>query len=389
MIDIAKVMAKLIISQISGDYQVEEVKEEWVPLILELAVGNQIEVIIGKSLLTSNWNDEINHELKDKVLKGFLLSSIQKKIISEIGENFCNSAIAHQFMKGSVMKSLYLAPELRQMSDIDIIVKEEDMLRAKSIIEDNGYKLYKQESHHDIYIKAPNMCIELHRSLYDQNVDSNQYNYFGSFERSRLKEDSKYSYEFTNEDFYVYMIAHMAKHFYQMGCGVRNLIDIYVFLNAYNHELNFEYIEKQLKVNGILNFEHHMKKATYYWLGGESGNKLYDDLIEFMLDSGIYGKDENGIWNKYSKEESENSELTKRSLKIWYYFPPMYYMKKYFSWLEQYPVLLPIAWLIRAVMGILGHRGSRKRDMIERLSKDDITKMHNIYSEMNLDFKNK
>lgn len=25
-------------------------------------------------------------------------------------------------------------------------------------------------------------------------------------------------------------MAHMAKHFYKRGCGIRNLVDIYVFL---------------------------------------------------------------------------------------------------------------------------------------------------------------
>ena len=33
-----------------------------------------------------------------------------------------------------------------------------------------------------------------------------------------------YVYDFEAEDFYIYMMAHMAKHFYKRGCGIRNLV---------------------------------------------------------------------------------------------------------------------------------------------------------------------
>ena len=71
-----------------------------------------------------------------------------------------------------------------------------------------------------------------------------------------------------------------------------------------------------------------------------------------MLDSGIYGKDENGIWNKFSEFKMKGKEVSKFRLKLWYFFPPVVYMAEYYPWIEGKPFLLPIAWGIRACRGI-------------------------------------
>ena len=68
-------------------------------------------------------------------------------------------------------------------------------------------------------MKEPFMVVEAHRAMYDKTVDNNQYEYFSNFSKAILKKGYKYTYDFNDEDFYIYMIAHMAKHFYVKGCG--------------------------------------------------------------------------------------------------------------------------------------------------------------------------
>ena len=260
---------------------------------------------------------------------------------------------------------------------------------AEEIMLKLGYTLAHSVKHHDIYTKAPFMVVEAHRAMYDKTVDGNQYDYFKSFEKAGLREGRKYTYDFNKEDFYVYMIAHMAKHFYAMGCGIRNLVDVYIYLEKYCKELDRSYLNQELKKCGIYDFAINIEELAYIWLGGKKGSQFYDDLFQYMVDCGIYGKDENGIWHKFAEEKLEGKKVTRGKLKRWYYFPPLFYMAEYYPWLEKFPFLLPVAWCIRAFRGIFMKKGTQKREMLNVIDGDKAKTYQNIYKKMKLKFKHK
>jgi len=105
-----------------------------------------------------------------------------------------------------------------------------------------------------------------------------------------------------------------------------------------------------------------------------------------MLDSGIYGKDENGMWNKYAYEKAGNKETSTFKLKLWYFFPPMYYMEEYYPWVKDKPFLLPTAWVARFLGGITKNKGANKRDYLKHADGENILILQNIYREMGLKF---
>ena len=311
-------------------------------------------------------------------------TSAQIQEIRNIEALFEGAGIVNQPMKGAILRFMYPSPELREMSDLDVLVAEQDFQKADKVLRDNGYALKESIKHHDIYIKAPFMIVEMHRAMYDKTVDKNQSNYFDNFSRTTVKEGCKYTQVFGMEDFYVYMMAHMAKHFYQTGCGIRHLVDIYVYLNQYSGKMDRNYIDKELEECGILTFTKHMEKLAYDWLDGKETEPVYSDMFEYMVNSGLFGKDENGIWNKLSEDDSES--VSRGHLRRWYFFPPLYYMSEYYPYLEKKPWLLPWAWFVRGVCGILGHKGVRKRHMIEDIDMDDVQKFKRIYKTVGLKF---
>ena len=133
--------------------------------------------------------------------------------LKEIIRRFEEKKIVNQPMKGAQMKFIYPSPEMREMSDIDILIRHDCMDRAAEELKDMGYVLEQAIKHHDIYVKEPFMVVEAHRTMYDKTVDNNQYEYFSNFSKAILKKGYKYTYDFNDEDFYIYMIAHMAKTF--------------------------------------------------------------------------------------------------------------------------------------------------------------------------------
>ena len=62
----------------------------------------------------------------------------------------------------------------------------------------------------------------------------------------RVNPDS-YLYQFTDEDFYIYMVAHAYKHYSIGGTGLRTLIDFYLFLNQKEASMNWSYITEEIK----------------------------------------------------------------------------------------------------------------------------------------------
>lgn len=353
--------------------------------IFGIASRNHLSYMFFSALLhEEQLNDNQKQQMRMQIKNSVMTTLIQLTELKSLLNEFETSGIKCMPMKGSILKYVYPRPELREMSDIDILIAPNDTEKAGEVLLNLGYSAPSSVKHHDVYSKGPFMVVEAHKALYDKTVDNNQYEYFVGFDKAVLREGCNCTYDFKHEDFYVYMIAHAAKHFYAMGCGIRNLIDIYVYLSKYRDSMDMEYTRNELEKCGIADFAFHMEKLAFDWLDGKKLDSFYDSLFQYMQDSGIYGKDENGIWNKFCDEEKAN--ITKFELKMWYFFPPLYYMSDYYPWLEDNPFLLPWAWFIRLFKGFFLHKGTQKRKMVKSIKTDEILRYKSIYQKMNLKF---
>lgn len=383
-------LAELVNAQLSGR-KPENIPENIdVNELIDIAKRNHMNyLILGALVKTDNVPEKLLNNLRYWIQNSIFTTLAQVTELNKLVNAFEKAGIKNQPMKGSYLKFMYPSPEMREMSDIDILVDDTKMSEAGKIMNELGYTLVQSIKHHDIYSKKPFLLVEVHRAMYDKTVDGNQYDYFKNFEKAVLEEGKKYTYNFGKEDFYVYMLAHMAKHFYVMGCGIRNLVDVYIFLEKYGKELDRVYLKKELKRCGIYDFTMNVEKLTGIWLKGEKSDPFYDDLFQYMVDCGIYGKDENGIWHKFAEEKLEGKKVTRGKLKRWYYFPPLFYMAEYYPWLEKFPFLLPFAWLIRAFRGIFLKKGVQKREMLNVIDGEKAQTYQNIYRHMKLKFKHK
>lgn len=349
--------------------------------------GHMDYLILGSLLKLDNIPEEWKNRFRQRVFLSITKTVVQVNELKELRKRCEENQIMNQPMKGSWMKFIYPSPEMREMSDIDILIRGESMDAAVVQLKDMGYSLKEAIKHHDIYIKEPYMVIEAHRAMYDKTVDTNQFIYFSDFSRAVLVDGCKYTYNFNDEDFYVYLISHMAKHFYTMGCGIRNIVDIYVYLNAKGDKMDREYVDGELKKLGLYAFTKQMEELAYIWLGKKEGTEFQQQIFDYMVDGGIYGKDENGIWNRFSEEKLKDKDVSRATLCRWYFFPPMSYMCEYYPWLEDHAYLYPVAWCIRACRGVFMHKGREKREMLRDIDQDKVKTCQKIYQAMELHFK--
>ena len=152
-------------------------------------------------------------------------------------ELLCNALsqaqIPHIPLKGSVLRPLYPEPWQRTSCDIDILVKPEDLERASQLLQKQYQYTYKGKSSHDISLFSPEgMHLELHYDTIDEGWASDSRKVMARvWEYAHPVVEGSFRYELSNELFWFYHIAHMARHFENGGCGVRPFVDLWIMKN--------------------------------------------------------------------------------------------------------------------------------------------------------------
>ena len=376
-----KYLAELIMAQMDGRMPLPVPMDIEVKQLIRYAMDAHMEYLILSSLIKLPVSAEEKQEIQRRLMCSTMRTLAQVNAVREIEQRFELEGIKFQVLKGAILKHVYPSPEMREMSDIDIMVYDRTLDHAQQVLNEMGYVEVEAIKHHVIYSKAPFLILEAHWALYDKNLDVNQDIYFNDHFRAKSIPGKKYSYQFSTEDFYVYMVAHMAKHFYENGCGIRNLLDIYIYLQKYSESMNMQSVEAELTKCGLNCFEMHIRKLAFIWLQQQESTDFYNHLFQYMLDCGRYGKGENGIWGQLAKRD-----ITGKNIRIHYYFPEKKYMKEQYVWLQKYPWLLPMAWCIRAFQGI--SRGALERGTtLAHADRKQIETTLQIYRTLKLDFR--
>ena len=349
---------------------------------VDLCLRGQMQYLMFKSLLKIAEGTPEFNTIRTALKRSTITTFLQVMVARQISTAFEEQGINHQLLKGSVLKGIYPSPEMRDMSDIDLVVYDESLDRAADVMKKMGFKNHGLIKHHMIFTNDQGIVVEVHWCLFDQNAGKNQHLYFKDI-RAKLSEGKQHTYEFGLEDFYIYMIAHMAKHFFETGCGIRNLVDIYVYLNKYQEMMDEPYLQHELDKCGILDFEKNMRELAYIWMDNRACPEFFEELFAYMVDSGIYGKTENGVWSQLAKEVQNKDD----NIKLRYYFPSIDFMSEKYPWLKNVPFLLPVAWVIRGVTGVAQQQSREHRRQIEGADKAKVDKMLNMYHRLNLNFR--
>lgn len=355
--------------------------------LLEIAQKQKMQMLLLKPLLGAK---EVTKEQTDYIkgisMKSFIKSANQMHDVEIIDKALEEACLKHQFLKGAILKDVYPNKELRDMGDIDILIDESELGKVDEVLQKNDFKMAKSVKHHDIYSKAPFTILEVHRYLSEDKHLGLDCTYFREGGNNLLSSGTGYTYHYSLEYFYVFMIMHMARHFYERGCGIRGLVDLYVYRNKYDDELDHKYLDRKFKELHLYDFESHMNRLAKIWLDGGEWTSFYKNLFEYMIDGDVYGKEENGIWSQFAREKSVgNSKMAKLKLKMWYIFPSYQYMANYNEWLRGKPYLLPVAWLYRATHVSKNHK--KRQNLANKADARQIHSIQHIYKEMNFAFR--
>lgn len=297
-------------------------------IIYNYAKRHSLSCLVAYGFEACGCVDEKSHEI---IAKAFRREIMFDNELKNIKAELDNAGIWFMPLKGAILKGYYPKPGMRTFSDYDILCDSNRMEDVKDIMVSLGYEVKGFGSVvHDNYIKKPCFNFEMHKRLFAKNNVNSRYEYYDDVKKSLVKTDG-FEYAFTDEDFYIYMMAHEYKHYMGAGTGIRSLIDTYVYLIS--KKLDMDCIKRECEKMGIAEFEDKNRRLAIALM---EGSELTDELMamyEYIIGSGTYGNPDNCIANDIKIHGNSKFRYVMRRIMV----PVRKSNPRYVDYERQYP----------------------------------------------------
>lgn len=272
--------------------------------------------------------------------------------------------IDHMPLKGSVIRAYYPEAWMRTSCDIDILIRKEDLERARALFERMNYQYELEDSHDVCYVSPSGVHVELHFALIEDFVaDKIDKPLLDVWSHASVDEGLAHRYSMSDAMYYYYHVAHMVKHYLHGGCGVRPFLDLWIL----NHRKTFDRAarEELLEIGGILTFAQQAELLSAVWFGDAAHTALTRQMQAYLLRSGTYGNTENRVAIQQSRQ---GGKLRFALSRIWL---PYAVLVTHYPSLERHKWLLPI-YEVRRWFKLL-FRGGVKRSAKELKTNFDVS----------------
>lgn len=343
-------------------------QNEWEE-IFKKAVEHQVDCIIfdevSNLLIKSNELKPLYEKWKSRYTiqttthKLFLSNSY--KAIDILNEN----KITAIMLKGLLLKSVFPNPDTRIMGDIDLLIKKDDLDTVISLLQTIGYE-QSCDGHHDFHITLKHkvgLPIEVHFGL--SKLDINNYNLVEKLIWNDYKEANFFGKDVlipSEKNNIIYFIYHMCQHFSEYGIGIRQFIDLTLYIESLDKKYDFEECFEILDKMGFKTMGYYMLLICKKVLRGNFelpeynyDEKILNMTIENIMDAGIFGKSrKNVLENLFSEYIKEDGKINKKGIraKLSIIFPNRKMLDSNYKYAKKHYILLPIAWLHRAIYRI-------------------------------------
>lgn len=327
--------------------------------------------------------DVINQEH----IKALMRDATQQAEAEHIISGLSTCGIRSLPLKGYHIKKYYPSSDMRYMSDFDILIDAENADKVRNVLEDLGYTFEFCGKVHDNYVKKPITHIEVHKYMMDDDMYNiaEYYNSTDGFSRGERISDYSFEYALSDEEFYIYMISHSAKHYLTFGTGILSIVDIHIFLRKFGSMLDWNYIDNELKKLKLTKLNEQLIALSKMWFSDGKNSKLLQEMGDYIISSGSYGKLEHDVLNKFLNKGKSKKSLFCRKIKYFFFmiFPNVEYMSGKYPKIKNKPFLLPLYWVKRWFSSLLFNRESIRLRLFSVLrTKKSVVELH---SKTNID----
>lgn len=270
------------------------------------------------------------------------LNAEEAKICDLLNEN----KIDHIPLKGAVIRKLYPEEWLRQSCDIDVLVRIDDLERATSLITEKlGYRDEGRNYHDRSLISEGGIHLELHFSVTENDNNSDRI-----LERvwEYASKNDGYRYYVSNEFLMFQMIAHAKFHFISGGCGIRQVLDLWILKNRLGYDESL--LKSMLAEGNVISFYEGITKLISVWFEGGSHDLLTANMEKYILSGGAFGTNGNKAIVGHFKHGSKKKYVISRI------FMPKSELEITYPKLKDKPLLLPY-YEVKRWFGLINKQG--------------------------------
>ena len=330
--------------------------------LFDLANQHQISALIYNQIYNfDDFPEEIKQRWKREALKINAFQTRKTMKILQVYRRFLKQGLNVLIVKGLVCRSLYSQPDNRQSNDEDLYVQKEEYEAVKDILLKNNFTVISESGDVTTFIDpVSGLSIELHTALF--SLESKAYgNYQRYFDQAfdecivhSIDGVEVYSLEYTQH--LLFLILHFVKHFFHGGVGIRQVVDIVMYSEAYGDKVDWDRLYDILKdlniyvlIVNLFAMAHDQLEFDYTKIRVPEGidKSDYQDLFDDIMDAGIFGQS--------SSERIHSATITLNTISdgktsvLKSIFPSLKEMQGKYKYLNKYPVLLPFAYLSRIV----------------------------------------
>ncbi len=265
-------------------------------------------------------------------------------------------------LKGAAIKPLYPEPDLRTMSDADLLIAPQQQDAAAKVFESLGFTLVETEPGVFVYAGGDGLRVELHIRLFDEA----SYGFLSRLDEAKMfpvtlaRREAVHGGEawvFPPMEHLLFMLCHMAKHMITTGFGMRQVADFCLFARANDDRIDwtaFWLVSDQLGVKAFASAllvigVRYLSMPTGKWAAGAKiDERAADALLSDLIDAGVFGnrteerkRSAAVVYRAAAAKDGDRGRI-RRAL-----FPAASTLKAPFLYARRHKWLLPIAWVHR------------------------------------------
>lgn len=307
--------------------------------------------LVYSALKSNVLEDEVFKRLEQNFFAYLKKDNEQQLIIKEVTTLFETNKIHYALLKGAHLKSLYSESYLRGMGDFDILVLKEDYEKAQKVLKMNNYFFDSISLAHAVFEKD-NVMVEVHPLLENRN-DSKFDPLLETIENYLVKDNFQMTIKPEAE--LLYLIYHLEKHLKTGGIGLRSVLDIGIFLKAYEKKINDDLLITLVNELNVKTFVTTIIALNEYLFDFKFKLKLMENhnvnnntlerLTKHITISGVHGT--GNQFNEFSVRVINEGNNNRFKFLMSRLFPSIKEMKGFYPVLNKAIILLPFCYVAR------------------------------------------
>lgn len=339
----------------------------------------------------SSISEELLRKWKEKSDQSTMQCLYQQAEQEELAVAFEEAGIPLIFLKGSVLRDWYPAPELRSMSDIDVLIHEEDAERAADVVRQLGYCIREHYRNEEIYYKEPALTLEIHKTLFWKSDEWNDHFRTVWERREYYSDGEKKICTMELKDFYIHLLGHFVQHMETGGIGIRVFLDIDIFRKRNSECVHSDEMKILLRKFGFEKLDANLERLFSAWNDENTSDEFTDEWTEFIVDCGAYGDVDNFIIRNAAFDSDVSAEGYRQKVHYIFrrLFPTYYEMCIMYSGAKRGIYTYPFYWLIRLVRNGIMRYSLVKNEVhkMQKLNSGQVRKLNNLYQKIGVSVK--